>query len=354
MKQASRAEKIRNTAIVAWWALFFAGVLIATFFMTAWLYRAIGHMPPLFLVQLINTVLGLVLYLLLVLAITQLPFIRRSRHRQLGAFEPIFAAMEQIARGDFQVHLDADFRTNVFANELARSVNQMARELDQMEQLRQEFIANVSHEIQSPVTSIRGFARLLHDESLSVSDREHYLGVIEAETGRLSGMTDNMLKLASLEAEDVQRDRRLYRLDRQLTRLILASEPQWIAKSVDMEADLEELEIFAGEDLLDLVWTNLLQNSIKFTPAGGRVFVQATREGRAIQCRITDTGIGIPPEARSHIFERFYKVDQSRSSPGSGLGLAIAKRIVDLHQGHIGIEGELGAGTTIIVSLPQA
>jgi two-component system, OmpR family, phosphate regulon sensor histidine kinase PhoR len=335
--------------------LLFIAILTGIFFLTAWLYHTIGHAPPPFLVQVVNSLLGLVLYALLLLSFTWLNNARApSKRKQMGPFEPIFAAMEQIAKGDFQVRLNAPFRANVFANELAKSVNQMALELNQMEHLRQEFISDVSHEIQSPLTSIRGFAQALHDEHLSAEDRDHYLSIIETESARLSRMTDNMLKLAALESEQVKVEPNPYRLDKQIRTLILACEPQWTGKTIDIDVALEEVEILADEDLLSQVWSNLLHNSIKFTPEEGRVSVEMQRRGSHIECRITDTGMGIPEEAQAHVFERFYKVDKARerSQEGSGLGLAIAKKIVELHQGTIGVASQPQAGTTFIVSLP--
>ncbi len=346
---------IRIVATGALLLMLLTGVLIGTFFLTAWLYHTIGHAPPPFLVQVINALLGLVLYAVILVGFFSLINARPgARRRQMGLFEPIFAAMEQIAKGDFQVRLNPPLRGNVFASELAKSVNQMALELNQMEHLRQEFISNVSHDIQSPLTSIRGFAQALHDEHLSAQDRHHYLTIIETESMRLSKMTDNMLRLASLESEHVKIESTPYRLDKQIRTLILACEPQWTGKTIDMDVALEEVEILADEELLSQVWSNLLHNSIKFTPEGGRVCVEVHRVGSHIECRITDTGMGISEEVQAHVFERFYKADQSRerSNAGSGLGLAIAKKIVELHQGTIGVASQPGAGTTLIVSLP--
>jgi signal transduction histidine kinase len=166
-------------------------------------------------------------------------------------------------------------------------------------------------------------------------------------------MTDNMLKLASLESAQMKLESKPYRLDKQIRTLILACEPQWTSKTIDMDVTLEEVVISANEDLLSQVWSNLLHNSIKFTPEGGRVSVEMHRQGSQIECRIMDTGIGIPEEALVHVFERFYKVDKSRerSHGGSGLGLAIAKKIVELHRGTIGIASQSDVGTTITVSL---
>jgi two-component system, OmpR family, phosphate regulon sensor histidine kinase PhoR len=348
-------QALQVVATVAFLLLLLASTVTGAFFLTALLYHTIGHAPPPFLVQVINALLGVCLSVLLAVGLFAWINSRpRAKRRWLGLLEPILQAMEQIAKGDFQVRLQYPTLANPVVSELTNSVNQMALELNQMEHMRQEFISNVSHEIQSPLTSIRGFAQALHDEHLSVEVRDHYLAIIETESMRLSRMTDNMLKLASLESEHVRVEPKSYRLDKQIRTLILACEPQWTAKTLDMDVALEEVEILADEDLLSQVWSNLLNNSIKFTPNGGRVCVEAHRRGSTVECWITDTGIGIPEEAQAHIFERFYKADASRERlrEGSGLGLAIAKKIVELHQGTIGVASQAGAGTTLIVSLP--
>jgi len=335
--------------------LLLSGIWAGVFFLTELLYATLGFAPLPFLVQVINSLLGVLVFALIVVGYTfwinSRPAVRQG---QMRVFEPIIEAMGRIAQGDFQVRLSSDAETNAFTSELAKSVNQMAEELNQMEQMRQEFISNVSHEIQSPLTSIRGFARALHDKHLSDDEREHYLGIIETESMRLSRMTENMLKLASLESEHMKVEPKPYRLDKQIRTLILACEPQWTSKAITMDVDLEEVVILADEDLLSQVWSNLLHNSIKFTPEGGKVCVEVHRRDRQIECRITDTGRGIQEEAMPRIFERFYKADTSRerAQGGSGLGLAIVKKIVELHQGTIGVVSQPHAGTSMIISLP--
>jgi signal transduction histidine kinase len=230
----------------------------------------------------------------------------------------------------------------------------MALELNQIEAMRQEFISNVSHEIQSPLTSIRGFARALQNDNLSRQDRNHYLGIIETESMRLSKLSDDLLALASLEAENPRFEPKPYRLDKQIRRLILACEPQWTEKVLDMEVSLDEAEIAGDEDLLSQVWMNLLHNSIKFTPQGGRVCVELRRRDGSVAFTIADTGIGIAEDDLARVFERFFKADTSRqrAKGGSGLGLSIAKKIVEMHRGTISVESRLETGTTFTVRLP--
>jgi signal transduction histidine kinase len=270
---------------------------------------------------------------------------------------PLLRAMEQIARGDFSVQVEqprTQFPDDPIGK-LFKGVNEMASELKQMEEMRQEFISNVSHEIQSPLTSIRGFARALQNDTLGQADRLHYLGIIETESMRLSKLSDNLLALAALDAENRPFDPQPYRLDKQIRDLILACEPQWTAKAIEMDVSIEEVTICADQDLLSQVWNNLLYNSIKFTPQGGRICVDLYQQDGTIAFGIADTGIGISEEDQAHIFERFYKADRSRTrsnSGGSGLGLSIAQKIIDMHHGSIAVASQLGQGTTFTVSLP--
>lgn len=329
------------------------------FFLTASIYKITGLHPPDLPVQIINSLLGIFLYMLLIrFCFAKLNLKKYMRAQNIGMFGLVGAmikAMEQIGRGDFNVRVEGNLRDNETFGELVQSVNNLALELNQMEQMRQEFIANVSHEIQSPLTSIRGFAQALRNDQLSAADRLHYLSIIEAEGIRLSTLSENMLQLASLETKTISFQPKSYRLDKQIKNIILTSEPQWVEKKMEMEVYIDEITITADEAMLSQVWINLLHNSIKFTPVGGRVRIDLHQRGDMIEFKISDTGFGIAEEDLSHIFERFYKADKSRerSNKGSGLGLAIAKKIIEMHHGTIEVRSNLGAGATFTVSLPE-
>jgi two-component system, OmpR family, phosphate regulon sensor histidine kinase PhoR len=354
-RQAPVADKLRgphSRLFGFFWAIFVIFLITlsftAAFYLTAFILQRTFLHPPALLVQIINSFLGLLFTGLIVSA-----FSRFFRRQQINAFLPVIQAMERIAKGDFSIRLDTEHEDGILSS-LVGSVNKMALELGQMESMRQEFISNVSHEIQSPLTSIRGFAQALQNENLSPQDRQHYLQIIETESRRLSRLADDLLKLASLETDQVKFEPKPYRLDKQIKSLVLLSEPQWTEKNIDMDISLEEISITADEDLLNQVWLNLLHNSIKFTPPNGAILLKLVPHGNTIQFSITDTGIGIAPEDRMHIFERFYKADKSRtrSKEGSGLGLSIVKRIIDLHHGSIDLESEPGKGSTFTISLP--
>ena len=254
-------------------------------------------------------------------------------------------AMARIAQGDFSVYVQTG---DLVHAELANAINTMSKNLGNLETMRQDFISNVSHEIQSPLTSVSGFAALLKQDDLRPDERKRYAGIIEAESKRLSSLSDNLLRLSSLDSSAITKSG--FRLDRQLSHVILTLEPQWSAKNLTIEADLEKCVISGDEDLLSQLWVNLLVNAIKFTPADGTICVSLS--GNTV--KIADTGIGISKDDLPHIFERFYKVDKSRdrSLGGSGLGLSLAKKIVELHGGTIAAQSEPEKGTAFITTLP--
>jgi two-component system, OmpR family, phosphate regulon sensor histidine kinase PhoR len=332
----------------------FSGVLAGTYWLTSFVFQHPGQQFSALLFQIVNSVLALVLLFLLIGAAS---FIFHGRSpRDAGPFGQIIEAMGRIAKGDFDVRLGDGLRDDRVMGGLVESVNQMALELGQMEEMRQEFISNVSHEIQSPLTSIRGFAVALQSDDLSPEERAHYVGIIETESTRLSRLTDDLLKLASLESRQAKFEPKTYRLDKQIRNLVLACEPQWAGKGLEMDVSLEEASVTGDEDLLSQVWINLIHNGIKFTPGGGCISVGLRQDDGLVKVEVRDTGVGISEEDQARVFERFYKADKSRdrSKGGSGLGLSIARRIVEMHGGTIGLESRGGEGTTFRVSLPQA
>ncbi|WP_341280974.1 HAMP domain-containing sensor histidine kinase [Paenibacillus sp. FSL H8-0537] len=269
-------------------------------------------------------------------------------------------ATKRIATGDFSVQLPVHRRDEL--GNLADSINRMTLGLSQLETMRQDFVSNVSHEIQSPLTSIGGFAEVLRSEQLTDEERNRYVGIIKQESSRLSRLSENLLKLASLDSKQHPFEPRAIRLDRQLRDVVLSCEPQWMAKRLTVELLMEETVIVADEDQLSQVWNNLLANSMKFTPDNGHIRITLSEESGCATVRIADNGSGISPADQERVFERFYKADAARDrvKGGSGLGLSIVKKIVDIHEGLIEIESSILAGrgngapsgTTIRVMLP--
>ncbi|WP_410771515.1 sensor histidine kinase [Fontibacillus sp. BL9] len=262
-------------------------------------------------------------------------------------------ATRRIAAGDFNIKLNIKQEGEL--GTLARSFEEMMRDLQQLEQMRREFVANVSHEVQSPLTSISGYALVLKQDGLSDQERSRYLDIIIAEADRMSKMSDSLLKLSLLESQSQQLRPAMFGLDEQIRRVIVALQPQWSARNISFELHLKAVQFMADYDLLNQVWTNVIGNSIKFSQNGGVIAISMKQDTKNVTVRISDSGIGISLEDQKRIFERFFKADRSHSRQysGSGMGLAIVKQIVSLHQGDIQVESELDRGTTIIVTLPK-
>ncbi|MFE3572740.1 sensor histidine kinase [Lysinibacillus sp. NPDC059133] len=261
-------------------------------------------------------------------------------------------ATRHIAGGDFNVKLNIKQKGEL--GTLARSFEEMMHDLQQLEQMRRDFVSNVSHEVQSPLTSISGYALALKQVNLADNERSRYLDIIIAEADRMSKMSDSLLKLSLLESQSQQLRLVTFSLDEQIRRVIVAIQPQWSARNIRFELNLNAVRLMADHDQLNQVWTNIIGNSIKFSKDGGVINISIKQDIKNVTVRVSDTGIGISLEDQKRIFERFFKADRSHSRKydGSGMGLAIVKQIVSLHQGDIRVESEPGRGTTVIVTLP--
>lgn len=316
------------------------------YFATKWGFARLDWQPQALPGLLINSLLGFIFLVMLIAVVARI-----SRKRDYNIHVEITSALRRISRGDFQVQL---VKNEGPFGQLAEDINDMALNLKAMEEMRQEFISNVSHEIQSPLTSISGFARAMISEELKREDQLQYLGIIDAESTRLSKLSDDLLRLASLDSEHHPFHPEACRLDKQLQQQILACEPQWLNKELDMQVNLAETTIEADPSLLSQVWVNLLHNAIKFTSQGARISVSLEQQEEHAVVRITDTGIGMSEEDQKRIFERFFKADRSRSrsAGGSGLGLSIVHKIVEMHRGKINVSSKLDEGTVFTVTLP--
>ncbi|TJY42343.1 HAMP domain-containing protein [Cohnella pontilimi] len=261
-------------------------------------------------------------------------------------------ATQKIASGDYN-NLEIPIHNKNEIGILANSFNHMVKELSQMEKMRQNFVSDVSHEIQSPLTSIRGFSATLLQGELPEEDQKRCLSIIAEESERLSRLCEDLLKLASLDSEHHPYAPAKYRLDEQLRRVVISSEPMRAAKNIHIDLSLEETYIIADEDQLAQVWTNLIINSMKYTQPGGQISIQLTQSNHEVSVRIADNGIGIDEDDLGRIFQRFYKADKARdrSRGGSGLGLAIVKKIIDIHNGRIEVQSQPNQGTVITILL---
>ncbi|ARU60328.1 sensor histidine kinase [Tumebacillus avium] len=263
------------------------------------------------------------------------------------------AATKRIAEGDFALELDVARQDEI--GRLARDFSRMADSLRKLDQTRQEFVANVSHEIQSPLTSIQGFSQALRTERMTEEEREAYLQIIETESRRLSSLSKQLLTLASLDHAEEAWEVSRFRLDEQIRDVVKSLQWQWSEGELGIDLQLQPVTVSGQPHFLHLVWVNLLTNSIKFTPPGGEIRIVIGADSREVTVEIADTGIGIAEEDLQNVFERFYKADKARSRKlaGSGLGLAIVHKIVQMHGGSVEAASEKGVGTSFKVRLPH-
>lgn len=268
--------------------------------------------------------------------------------------DKISYAMQKVADGDYTVRLDAE-KDQPF-RELYRNFNTMAEELGGVEMLKNDFINGYAHELRTPITSINGFAEMLlnDDGTLSNEEKRSYLEIIASESRRLADLAGNSLLMSRLDTQKIIPDKKPFSLDEQLRRCSILLSGQWTEKELDMTMDLDEAVYVGDYDLMQHLWINLLTNAVKYTPKGGSITVTLKNEEKFIAVSVADTGKGIPPEDRERIFDKYYQTDKSHSKRGLGLGLAICKRIVQLCNGTLEVESEVGVGSTFTVRLPKS
>ena len=331
-------------------------ILSCFFFMgynaTSLIYKTTGR-PAESLAHVLSALTGMMFFSIAIILFNLVRKHGRGGLRRHFIQSTMMDAIDQISHGNFEVLINLD-ELGPQHHEVAEALNDMAQNLGTLETMRQDFISNVSHEIQSPLTSIGGFATLLKKSDLLDAERQRFAEIIEAESQRLSSLSDNLLKLSSLDNNKIPLTARKFRLDKQLEHIALTLEPQWSAKKITLEADLQKLTVSGDEDLLSQVWMNLLHNAIKFTPDSGQISVMLMLDDTSATVKISDTGVGIAPEDQMHIFERFYKADKARdrSLGGNGLGLSLVKKIVELHGGSVAVESEIGKCTAFEIFLP--
>lgn len=261
-------------------------------------------------------------------------------------------AIKELSNGNYNVRVD-----NVGQDEISKlnqGFNQMARQLAKQDETRQKFISDISHEFQTPLTSIQGFANILKEEDLPKEQRVKYANIILYNSKRLSSLAKNMLQLTLLDREEIELEISNYSLVNQMNRVISTQENQATEKNIEIVFETPKKDIFidGDEQRLEQVWTNIISNAIKYTNEGGLITITMKKSSKDIEVSIEDTGIGMSKEVVSHIFERFYREDKARNVEGNGLGLAIVKSIVDLHHGKIDILSQVDVGTNFIVKLP--
>lgn len=261
-------------------------------------------------------------------------------------------ATKLLASGQFHVDLSVARKDEL--GQLTASFLSMAKKLEQMEDVRREFISNISHDIQSPLSNIKGYTNLLENKTLSDNDRNKYVSIVNGEIKRLSILTKQLLLLASLDRDENILKKKNFNLGSQIRELV--SYYQWLIneKEIMLSYSIPDIEICGDSSLLNNVWDNLLSNAIKYNKTNGSIDISVTEKDKVITVIFEDTGIGMKQKELKRIFDRFYRADmaRTRSVEGTGLGLSIVDNIVKIHGGHVMVNSKEGEGSAFIIRIP--
>ena len=260
-------------------------------------------------------------------------------------------ALGKVTKGDYSVRLESSEVQTNFA-EIMESINRMTEELSGVETLRTDFIANVSHELKTPLSVIQNYGTLLQSPNLTDEKRLEYAKSITNTSRKLASLITNILKLNRLENQQIYPETNIYNLSEQLCECLLQFESVWEECEIYIDTDIDEdIMVNADMELLSIVWNNLFSNAFKFTDEGGKVLISLKDNREFIIVKVSDNGCGMLPEVGQHIFDKFYQGDTSHATEGNGLGLALVKRIIDIIGGEISVSSTIGVGSTFTVKL---
>jgi signal transduction histidine kinase len=260
-------------------------------------------------------------------------------------------ATKHIARENYSFPLD--IRRNDEIGQLSESFNLMQNQLKHNDLARKSFISNVSHDFQSPLMNIQGYADLLKSPDLPDADRLSYTSIIDQEAKRLSSLTRQLLLLTSLDQGAYPMKTKEFSLDEQLKSAVQKYRWRLEEQDIHLSYHLAPTRFRGDPELLENVWDNLLTNAIKYNKPGGSIEISLHSDESGAVVSFKDTGVGISEEALPQLFDRFYRGDAARKKDGTGLGLSIVQQIAELHHGTIEAESTLGAGSLFTLRLPR-
>lgn len=303
-----------------------------------------------------HTILWFLIYNLLVLALGCLIMWKGSVHLT-KPFTDLNQVVKQVSNGFYDqqvIRKEYPRDTAPYHNEidqLSQNINKMTEDLKNADHLRQQFIANLSHELKTPVASLVGISDLLLDKDLEASTLMELAELLQSESLRLSRLCDDILNLTKM-GKHFEPKLQAVKIDEQLRQALILITEKWPQKTINLTFDSKAITCQTDPDLSMQIWINLIENAVKYSknPVAINILMETNEEQLIVS--ISDNGIGISEEDQRHLFEQFYQADSSHSQEGSGLGLAIVKSILTLLNGSIKINSSLNKGTSMIVTLP--
>ncbi len=280
-----------------------------------------------------------------------------NAHRLIDPFVEINHIVRCYSRGDFSQRISMKGRDE--AAQLANSFNEMAEQIKDLDNTRRSFVANVSHELRSPLTSMKGFLEAMQDGTIPSENYPQYIEIVLAETRRMTAMVNDLLDLSRIESGMIELHYETFDINELVRRTLITFEARLAEKKMEMEVRFAQEQCFVYADSVQIgqVLRNLIDNAIKYSEPGSTVGVSTYSVRKEVYVTVKDNGVGIPQEDIPHVFDRFYKVEKAHTpSPtvGSGLGLSIVKRIIEQHGQTITVRSARGRGTQFTFSLERA
>ena len=272
-------------------------------------------------------------------------------HFLIAPIKRLQKAMNRVAEGDLEVSVMGASRFDEI-DDLNHAFNVMMQQLRSTETLQSDFIANASHEFKTPLNAIEGYATLLQDETLSNEERAEYLEKIIFSSHKANELIANVLLLSRIDNQAIESKRSTFSADEQIRQAILFLEPKWMQKDISFDVELEDAKLYGNESLTFHLWSNLISNAVKFSPAGSEVKISLKNSDGFIIFEICDKGPGIKEDEVKFLFNKFYQGDSSHKAEGNGLGLALVKKITDLYGGKILVENSQEGGAVFTVKIP--
>jgi len=302
--------------------------------------------------MLFNEMHFLLAWLLIFTVILSIIFVLISVRFLIQPITELTKATKQLSEGNYSIELDIDREDEL--GHLAKSFTNMATQLKKLDDMKNEFISNITHDLQTPLSNIKGYVNLLESEMLSNEKRKEYISIVEKETNRLSNLSKQLLLLSSLEQEEGFVEKKWFNVSEQIKEVIYNHQWHINERGIMVSYSLQDVEINGDPSLLYNVWENLLTNAIKYNEQNGEIGITVEKNKNDISVQFHDTGIGFSEEAKEQLFERFYREDKARTRniEGSGLGLSIVKSVIELHNGSIEVESNQEKGTRFIIHLP--